>query len=230
MSDRTVYVFYPDTIFESDEAELEHAEEYLEGFFIGDLKSLSWCNCTDKWERLYHEACGKSTDAEWHGLMSFRDYLLGEGFTERTAESFRESDEFSFHLDNYVNDDLAGFFMRDPADGNVVSVWQCLNPKGFIDAVKTIAGGKPGPLVTRTGKLVRSCLAAQLAPATPAPDAFVDHGEWHARNVMDPATGKESEFRPHYPHESWEDHFLSHVDRSSPNTRVTAVEYYTIAN
>jgi hypothetical protein len=224
MSYRTVYVFYPDTIFEDNGTELKCAEQYLEKFFIEHRQSLAWCNCTDKWKRWYREDHAGKTNAELTGLLSFRDYLLDEGFAERNSMSFRESDEFSHHLDNHVNDDFAGFFICDTEYDDVASVWQCLNPKGFIDRIKAIEDWKSGPLVTKTGKYVRSCLVSQLAPTTPAPDAFVDCGEWHIRNAVDPVTGQELTFRPHDLHESWEGYFWFQADRCSPNTRVTAVE------
>jgi len=203
---------------------LKLVEQYLDRFFIENRQSQFWCDCTDVWRRRYREEYDKYENVESEGILSFCDYLHADGFTERNTDSFRESDEVSHHTDNYVNDDFAGFFMRDTKSGQVTSVWQCLNPRGFIDRVGPIVDSRLGPLVTTSNKLVRSCLVAHLNPTTPAPDAFVDRGEWHIRNAMDPVTGKELVFQPFYRHEPWNGYFLRHVEKCSPNTRVTAVQ------
>ena len=217
VSYETVYVFYPDWGYRDDESELKKVSGLLEKFHIDHEESMFWHECFDKWRKLY--------DEDKHvGPVGLSEYLIAEGFVEGNEICFTEECyERELTRDTCAN--AAGFYLRDTHRGQILSVWQCLNSRGFIDRVRTDEGWNSQPLRTKSGKQVQSCLIGQLKHAgTQIPDSFVYQDTWEARSRLHPVTGE-----PMFPNlcsHCWSQHFWNHVRRFSPNTRVTAVEYH----
>jgi len=219
VSNEMVYVFYPDWGYTDDESELKKVSGLLEKFHVEHEESMFWHECFDKWRKLYDE--DKNV-----GPIGLREYLLAEGFVEGNALCF-SGENYERELTRETCANATGFFLRDVHKGHILSVWQCLNPRGFIDRVRTNKEGWSYPLGIRSGDRVRvqSCLVAQLNPVgTHVPNSFAYQDTWESRSRIHPVTGE-----PMFPNlcsHCWTQHFWNHVRRFSPNTRVTAVEYH----
>jgi len=220
MCNETVYVFYPDRGYTDDDAELEKVSGLLDKFHIDHKESQFWMDCIDKW-RKWH-----ARDEDWK-RKRFDKYLLNEEFMPCKHEDFAGEKYRDGRITKHEAKSVAGFFLRNDQDGSVQSVWQCLNPNGFIDRVETEPGWNRQPLLTKSGEWVQSCLVAQLdLEGTSLPDAFVFRNTWRARNRIDPVTGAPTFSPVHEWGHDWASSFQFHVNSFSPNTRVTSVQIH----
>ena len=217
MSYETVYVFYPDRRYTDDEVELEKVSGLLDKFHIDHKESQFWLECSAKWRKYFDED-------KTAGTTGFREYLLAEEFVEGNESCFTE-ENYEKELTRDTCASAVGLFLRDVHKGHILSVWQCLNPRGFIDRVRTSEGWNCRPLRTKSGKQVPSCLVAHLeCEGTEVPDSFVYQETWEARGRIHPVTG--DLMFPNLCTHCWMQYFWDHVRRFSPNTRVTAVEIH----
>ena len=215
MGNMTIYVFHPDR-GEPDDDVSPRVQTMLERFRIENEFETYWLDCTEKLLRDYRRIERSQT---------FREYLLGEMFVEVALSELDEPNhpEKSIRL---VGNDVAGFFLTGSNFDSADSVWQCLNPEGHFDFLRTNDDNMQKPLCTKTGRSLQSCLAVHLdLEQTPDPDVIVICNQWIAERTYNPMDGNwEKRTDDEEWNIPWKEWFIAKVQESSPNTRITAVD------